>query len=343
VHIRVAIIGLGRITSQFVPAVHRGGFADLFEIAAIHDSAGPTGIHLALQRDSTYGRFFGEVRLRDDGLFTDETGFDVSEIVDPRFLNWEKSGVDLVILDGNAAMNRATCDLHIQNGARKVVLGDSVLDTDVAIAVGTNEAKYDPDKHHIIGLAGGITAAASIIVQILDSTYKIRCGSVTGILPVSRTSAIVDEPGQPQKNYRSAFNNLVPLSFSGPESLDMVLGKVGNRLELYCVQTPVSPVGLVRLSTWLDQKTSLNDLLDVLRRAAEDSALAGILGIEQQELTAADYRGDSRSVIVDESSVGIRYESFVGLTGWFDSEWAAACRLADLVAIICEAGVPGTA
>jgi glyceraldehyde-3-phosphate dehydrogenase/erythrose-4-phosphate dehydrogenase len=61
------------------------------------------------------------------------------------------------------------------------------------------------------------------------------------------------------------------------------------------------------------------------------------------DVVSSDIVGDARSIVVDLGSVSMLGRSLVSVRGWFDEEWAVACRTADLVALLCEAGIPGTA
>jgi glyceraldehyde 3-phosphate dehydrogenase len=36
-------------------------------------------------------------------------------------------------------------------------------------------------------------------------------------------------------------------------------------------------------------------------------------------------------------------ETMVKVIAWYDNEWGYSCRVADLAALLCEAGIPGTA
>ena len=69
----------------------------------------------------------------------------------------------------------------------------------------------------------------------------------------------------------------------------------------------------------------------------------GLIGVQDAVSASSDVLRDSRSLVVDWSGSRLLYETFVTLKGWYDAEWGAACRLADLLALICEEGVPGTA
>ena len=66
--------------------------------------------------------------------------------------------------------------------------------------------------------------------------------------------------------------------------------------------------------------------------------MEGILGYSDEPLVSSDFRGDSRSAIVDGLSTMALGNNLVKVLAWYDNEWAYACRVAELVALICEQG-----
>ena len=63
--------------------------------------------------------------------------------------------------------------------------------------------------------------------------------------------------------------------------------------------------------------------------------MKGILGVTDEPLVSTDFRGDSRSSIVDSLST-IVIGDLVKVIAWYDNEWGYSCRVADLVAYVGE-------
>jgi glyceraldehyde 3-phosphate dehydrogenase len=66
-------------------------------------------------------------------------------------------------------------------------------------------------------------------------------------------------------------------------------------------------------------------------RAAEAGPMAGILGVSDEPLVSSDYKGDTRSSIIDTLSTMMVGDKFVKIVTWYDNEWGYSCRVADLV------------
>jgi glyceraldehyde 3-phosphate dehydrogenase len=337
VALRLAINGLGRVTSQLVRVLDHGGFSDLFEIAAIHDPAGPEGILRALRSDSIYGPFPGEVRLDGDTLKIGEQSIELSAQADARHASWGKSDIPLVIVDGSAASDEAALDQHLKKGAKKVILPTASPLAQINLGIGVNETTYDADAHEIIASAAGAPSAICMLFQLIDSNAKVRVGSATVLAPANGTRSQVDTPAS-----RGGAGAIVPAS-DDISVYEQLIGKLSNRLGVNTFETPALGVGSISFAVWLEQRVTAESLREMVEAAAQGEELIGLIDTRDGVTSSADVLRDSRTFVVDWAGSRLLYDTFVTFKGWYDAEWGAACRLADVLALICEEGVPGTA
>lgn len=60
--------------------------------------------------------------------------------------------------------------------------------------------------------------------------------------------------------------------------------------------------------------------------------MKGILGVSDGPLVSSDFRGDSRSSIIDSSMTMVIGDTLVKVIAWYDNnEWGFSCRVADLI------------
>jgi len=337
VALRLAINGLGRTSAQLVRVIDEGGFSDLFEIVAIHDKAGPEAIYRALKNDSVYGPFPREMTLDGETLKIGDHEIALSANDDGKNATWGKTDIPLVIVDGTAASDAAALDQHLKKGAKRVFLPTASPLANVNIGIGVNESAYDVENHAIVGSAGGAPAAIAILYRLFDDLAKVRCGSATVIAPASGKRQLLDSPSAP------GGLGLWPASPPDASVYEQLLGKLSNRLSVIEVETPAHAVGTVSLGIWLEQRVTEEGLREMVATAEQSDDLIGLIGSATGIAASSDLLRDSRSVIVDWTPSALLYETFVTVTGWYDGEWAAACRLADTLALVCEEGVPDTA
>lgn len=336
--VRLAINGLGRITSQLVRVVDQGGFSDLFEIAAIHDSAGPDGIARALRNDSIYGLFPKEITLDGETLTIGEQSIELSSQAEAKNSTWGKTDIAVVIVDGSAARDASALDQHLKKGAKKVVLPEASSLANINLGIGVNEASYDPEAHEIIASAAGAPSAISMFYRLIDSTAKVRVGAATVLSPISGTRSMLDMAAM-----RGGSGAILPSLEDTSPVYEQLIGKLSNRLSVNEFETPALAVGAVSFGVWLEQRVSEESLRELIDSAAQGDDLVGLIGLQDAVTSSSDMLRDSRSLVIDWSGSQVLYDTFVTLKGWYDAEWGAACRLADLLALICEEGVPGTA
>lgn len=336
--VRLAINGLGRITSQLIRVVDQGGFSDLFEIAAIHDPSGPDGIFRALRNDAIYGPFPREMNLEGETLTIGEQTIALSSHAEARNSTWGKSDIHVVIADGGLNRDANALDQHLKKGAKKVVLPEASPLANINLGIGVNESSYDPEKHEIIASAAGAPSAIAMLYQILDGAAKVRVGGATVLAPAAGCRPMLDTPAA-----RGGSGALVPLQDDVDPIYEQLVGKLQNRLNVTTYDTPALAVGSVSFAVWLEQRVTEESLRELVTSAAEGDELVGLIGVQDAVSSSADVLRDSRSLVVDWSGSRLRYETFTTVKGWYDAEWGAACRLADLLALICEEGVPGTA
>jgi glyceraldehyde 3-phosphate dehydrogenase len=60
----------------------------------------------------------------------------------------------------------------------------------------------------------------------------------------------------------------------------------------------------------------------------------GILGVSDEPLVSTDFRGDSRSSIIDSASTMVIGGTMVKVVAWYDNEWGYSCRVADLIGFV---------
>jgi glyceraldehyde 3-phosphate dehydrogenase len=244
----------------------------------------------------------------------------------------------LVIVDGSAACDAAAIDQHLKKGAKRVILPAASPLADLNLGIGVNEQSYDPGNHNIIASAGGATAAIAMIYQLLDGFAKVRCGSATVVAPATGRRPLLDSPAA-----RGGSGSLWPVSPLEDTVYEQLIGKLSNRLSVTEFETPALAVGSIAIGVWLEQRVTEEGLRELISTAESSDELVGLIGTQSGVTSSVDLLRDSRTAVVDWSQSKLLYETFVTLTAWFDAEWAAACRLADTLALLCEEGVPGTA
>ncbi len=336
---RVGINGFGRIGRQAFKAIHQGNFGDLFEVVAVNDLAPPETLSTLLRYDSTYGRFDADIEAADKNLRVNGKDIAVFAEKQPRRIPWKAQEVDVVIESTGFFTNADDARGHIKAGADKVVISAPAKEEDVTIVLGVNEATYDADQHDIISNASCTTNCLAPVAKVILDTYGIRRGMMTTVHSFTNDQVVLDGPHKDARRARAAAQNIIPTSTGAAKAVALVIPELKGKFDGTSLRVPTPTVSIIDFVIETEQNATAEDVNAAFRAASESEQLQGILGYSDEPLVSSDFRGDSRSAIVDGLSTMALGDNLVKVLAWYDNEWAYACRVAELVALICEQGI----
>ena len=341
--VRVGINGFGRIGRQVLKAVNEGGFGDLFEIVAVNDLTSPDTLAHLLKYDSTYGRYDADIAVVDGGIKVNDSVLKVFAEKDPAALPWGAEGVDLVVESTGRFTDADKAKAHIAAGAKKVIISAPAKGEDVTLVLGVNEDKYNPDKHHIISNASCTTNCLAPVAKVMLDSFGIQHGLMTTVHSYTNDQVILDAPHKDLRRARSAGINIVPTTTGAARALSLVIPELKGKFDGFALRVPTPTVSIIDLVVTTDKPVSVQSINDAFKAAEQSDAMQGILGYSEEPLVSSDIRQDPLSAVVDGLSTMVLGENMAKVIAWYDNEWGYSCRVADLIALICEAGIPGTA
>ncbi len=87
---------------------------------------------------------------------------------------------------------------------------------------------------------------------------------------------------------------------------------------------------LKKMLNYLTGDTSAAEVNRVLREAALEGPLKGLLAYTELPHASCDFNHDPHSAIVDASQTRVARPRLVNLLAWFDNEWGFANRMLDV-------------
>ena len=166
--------------------------------------------------------------------------------------------------------------------------------------------------------------------------FGIAHGSITTVHDITNTQAVLDSGHKDLRRARSSGSNLIPTTTGSARAIAQIFPELDGKLNGHAIRVPLANASLTDCVLELKKKTSVDEVNKVLKQAA-DGELAGILGFEERPLVSVDYRGDSRSCIVDALSTMVVNETQLKLYLWYDNEWGYSNRVVDLINYIARA------
>ncbi|MDQ2683250.1 MAG: type I glyceraldehyde-3-phosphate dehydrogenase [Chloroflexota bacterium] len=341
--IKVGINGFGRIGRQVLKAVHDGGFSDLFEIVAVNDLSENESLAHLLKYDSTYGRFDAEIAASADGITVDGKAIRVFEEKDPASIPWGSMDVDLVVESTGRFTDADKARGHIGAGAKKVIISAPAKGEDITIVLGVNEDRYDAEKHVIISNASCTTNCLAPAAKVVLDSFGIVHGMMTTVHSYTNDQVVLDGPHKDLRRARAAATNIIPTTTGAAKALSLVIPELKGKFDGFSLRVPTPTVSIVDFVARTEKPVTVEAVNAAFKAAAESPAMRGILGYTEEPLVSSDLRMDPRSAIIDGQSTMTIGEDMVKVIAWYDNEWGYSCRIADLIALVCEAGIPGTA
>ena len=320
--IRIGINGFGRIGRL----VFRGAVKNPnMEIVAINDLTDAATLAHLLKFDSLHGIFDGDVDVDGDSLVVNGKKIKVLAERDPKNLPWGELGVDYVVESTGIWRKRDQAQWHIDAGAKKVIITAPAKGEDITIVMGVNEDKYDPANHHVVSNASCTTNCLAPFAKVLHDTFGIKKGLMTTVHSYTNDQRILDLPHSDLRRARAAAMSIIPTTTGAAAAVGLVLPELKGKLDGYALRVPTPTVSVVDLVAELEKETTAEEVNDALRAAAE-GPMKGILGVEDRPLVSIDFKGDSRSSIVDSALTAVMDGNMVKVVSWYDNEWGYSMR-----------------
>jgi glyceraldehyde 3-phosphate dehydrogenase len=328
--VRVGINGFGRIGRNVFRAAYERG-ADI-EWLAVNDLVDAKTIAHLLKYDSNYGPFPGEVEATGDGLRVDGKEIKVLAERDPAQLPWQDLGAEVVIESTGLFTDRENASKHLQAGAKKVVISAPATDPDVTVALGVNfDDAYDRDQHQIISNASCTTNCLAPIAKVLNDSVGIKHGLMTTIHAYTADQRLQDMPHRDLRRARAAAINLIPASTGAAKAIGLVIPDLNGKLHGMAVRAPVPTGSVVDLTVEANRETSVEEVNEAMRAAAESGPLEGLLAYTEDPIVSTDIVKNPASSILDSQLTAVMEGTMVKLISWYDNEWGYSNRIVELV------------
>ena len=328
---RVAINGFGRIGRIFL---RRALEKNNFDIIAINDLTDVKTLAHLFKYDSVHGRFSGTVEVSGNDLLVNGKLIRVYAEKDPAKLPWKTLNIDLVMESTGHFLDREHANLHIQAGAKKVVLSAPPKGSDIkTIVLGVNDNLLTQDDV-IISNASCTTNCAAPMIRVIHENFEIESAYITTVHSYTGDQRLHDSPHKDLRRARAAAENIVPTSTGAAKAITLtypdLIGKIGGA----GIRVPVKDGSLTDITCIINKNTTVEEINALFKVAAADE-LNGILSYTEDPIVSIDIVGDPHSCIFDAQLTHV-IGKMVKIVGWYDNEYGYSSRLADLIERIAK-------
>ncbi len=333
---RIGINGFGRIGRQVTKAL-KERYKDI-DIVAVNDLASPEENAHLFKYDTNYGKYPGTVAVDGDNILIDGDAIRVLKEKDPAKLPWQDLGVELVIESTGLFTDADKARAHITAGAKRVIISAPAKGEDITIVLGVNENAYDPAKHFIVSNASCTTNCLAPVAKVLEDTFGIEKALMTTVHSYTNDQKILDVVHKDWRRARAAAMNIIPTTTGAAKAVSLTIPELKGKFHGYALRVPTSTVSIIDLVGNLKREATAEEL-NAAFKAASEGAMKGILGYSEEQLVSSDFKGDSRSSIVDAELTMVIGGNLFKVVSWYDNEWGYSSRVADLTQYMVGKGL----
>jgi len=334
--VKVAINGFGRIGRSFFKlALEKAGL----DIVAVNDLGNIENLAYLLRYDSVYGRYDKQVSARESGgeryLIVGDKEVRFIQEKEPTRLPWAQLGIDIVIESTGAFESYDKAKVHIQAGAKRVVLTAPAKDEDGpdarTVLMGVNDG--DLKTCSISSNGSCTTNSVSPVLQILSEKLGVKKAFLNTTHGYTATQNLVDGPvkGSDMRRGRAGAVNIVP-SFTGAAvAVTRAVKQLANKFDGVSMRVPVATGSLSAITFVASRPTTVEEINDILKSAEQDPRWQGILRTTSDSIVSTDIIGDPHAAIIDLSLTKVVDGDLCCVYSWYDNEFGYTNTLVDHV------------
>ena len=317
--IKVAINGFGRIGRLVARAILERPDCGL-ELVAINDLADAKSNAMLFKRDSVHGAYPGAVTADGNDIIIDGKRIHVTAERDPANLPHAANNVDSAFECTGFFTDRESAQKHLNAGAKRVLISAPAKGVDLTVVFGVNHHKLKPE-HTIVSNASCTTNCLAPVAKVLNDVIGIERGLMTTIHAYTNDQKILDQIHPDMRRARAAAMSIIPTTTGAARAVGEVLPELKGKLDGSAVRVPTPNVSLVDLTFTPSRDTTRDEVNAILKAAADEGPLAGILNYTDEPLVSIDLNHNASSSTVDSLETAVIDGKLVRVVSWYDNEW----------------------
>ena len=329
--IKVAINGFGRIGRCVARIIATR--SDI-ELVAINDTAEASMLEYITKYDTVHGTFEGDVKVENGFLKMGKINAKLYSTRDAKELSFAKDcGAEIVLECTGAYLTNESCQVHINNGAKKVVMSAPAKDDTKTFVVGVNESTYNGEK--IISNASCTTNCLGPIAKIIDDAFGIEKGLMTTIHSYTNDQNILDVKHKSDKRRaRAGAQNMIPTSTGAAKAMKLIMPQLDGKLHGQSVRVPTPNVSMVDVNFLIKKDTTKEEINALFTQKSKE--LSGIVAVDNDMLVSSDLIGNTNSTIIASDLTQVIGGNMIKVMSWYDNEWGYSARLVDLAIYVAK-------
>ncbi len=334
--VRVAINGFGRIGRLALRAIIESKRRDVLVVGVNDLGSVEANAHL-LRYDSVHGRPPFKVRTKGNTINIGRSDILVTRERDAGKLPWRKLKVDVTLECTGLFTSREKAAKHLKSGSRKVLVSAPTKNADMTVVYGVNDDKLNK-RHRVVSNASCTTNCLAPVVDVLHKALGVEKGFMTTVHASTGDQRMVDNLHSDLQRARAASASLIPASTGAAKAIGDVLPELAGKLDGHAIRVPTLNVSLVDLTFITARATTVDEVNEIIKKAARTRRLKGILETNELPMVSIDFNHNPCSSTVDLPQTQVMEGNFVRILAWYDNEWGFSNRMADVAVAMGNIG-----
>ena len=323
----IGINGFGRIGRCFTRiALERSDIS----IALVNDLTDAETLAHLLKYDSVHGPLPYTFELSgNELLFSNGKKIVFTQHKDPKDIPWAAHQVDTVIESTGLFLTKEKAGLHLQGGAKKVIMSAPGGDADIrTVVLGVNDNSLE-STDVIVSNASCTTNNVAPLISVLLELSEIEVGHISTVHSYTSDQRLHDAPHKDLRRARAAVNSIIPTSTGAAKAIIQIFPHLKGKLTGSSVRVPVIDGSMTELTLVTKSILTVEQVNEAMKKASETS-MNGILGYTTDPIVSCDIIGSRYSCLFD-AELTMVSNNLVRVVGWYDNEMGYSARLVDLI------------
>ncbi len=327
--IKIGINGMGRIGRMIVRSIIENKYKNI-EIKHINNRTNSEACSNLLKYDSIHGKFDAEIGFDKKHLIINKNKITFSQETDLNNIKWKKYNVDYVFECTGKFNSKDKLLLHLNNGARKVIVSAPCKNADKTIIFGVNESELKKNDN-IISAASCTTNCLAPVAHVINENFEIERGFMTTIHAFTSDQRILDNSHKDPRRARSASQSIVPTSTGASKAIGEIIPSLKGKLEGVALRVPTPNVSIVELVFCTKKDLSIKKINSAFQNFSKKNK---VLEVIQEKLVSIDFNHNPASSIVDATLTNVVGKNMGKISAWYDNEWGFSNRMCDIAEYI---------
>jgi glyceraldehyde 3-phosphate dehydrogenase len=324
--LNIGINGFGRIGRTLFRLLQKQPH---LRVRAINDLADTRTLAHLLKYDSIHGVFDQNISHTENHLRCGEDEIAMFNIANPSDIDWKSHRVDVVVESSGKFRKNHELQPHLANGARKVILTSTPLDSEIPMVVYGVNHEILSERDSIISNASCTTNNAAPMLMVMNQLCGIAQAYITTVHSYTSDQSLHDQPHRDLRRARAAALSIVPTTTGAAKALTKIFPELGHAIGGCGIRVPVPNGSLTDITLNVKRETSIKEINDTFE-AVSGAGLKNILNYTKDPIVSVDINNSCYSCTFDSQMTSV-IGKMVKIIGWYDNEMGYTSRIIDLI------------